>query len=329
MDDYTNGIHDAMAVKIGGIEQWISIRGKDKNAPLMLVLHGGPGSTLMGLSHTYQRPWEDYYTVVNWDQRCSGRTASISGSRPAEEITFDRMLADCLEVIDFLRNRFHREKIILFGHSWGTMLGAALAMRYPERLTGYISTGTVVNCRREYLAILDRLQTVYTARNDAKALENLQNLRPGAEAENGSWDWMLKINNLIIREGYSSVKAGSLSGSLKYELLPLLKSPEYRLKDALHLTAYKAYIPLNEKFMFNFNLEQYPNRYEVPVYYINGDTDWQTPYPIGKEYAEKTEAPDTAFYTLENCAHCWDVDAPEQMARILCEEIYPRIKKYI
>ena len=326
MEDYTKGICEAKAVKIGGIDQWISIRGEDISAPVMLVLHGGPGSTLMGLSHAYQRPWEKYYIVVNWDQRCSGRTASISGSEPEEEITFDRMLQDSVEMVDYLREHFSRKKIIVLGHSWGTILGAALAMQYPEKLICYISTGTVVNCRREYQAMFDQLEKTYAARKDAKALAHLKQLLPGLEKENASWDWILDINNLIIKEGYSSVRAKDLFSSLKYEFLPLLKSPEYRLKDALHLTAYKAYIPLNEKFMFNYDLEKLPNHYEIPVYYINGDTDYQTPYPVGREYALKTEAPDTAFYTLKNCAHCWDVDAPEQMTEILCEKIYPKIQ---
>lgn len=329
MDDYSNGICEARAVKIGGLDQWISIRGKDINAPVMLVIHGGPGSALTGMSHTYQRPWEELYTVVNWDQRCSGKTASISGSKTDVEITFDMMLNDALEVIDYLRERFQREKIIILGHSWGTMLGAELARRYPERLAGYISTGTVVNIRHEYRVIMDQLEKVYTARGDRKALDHLNDLRPGLEKPVGEWSWILDMNKLVIKEGYSSVKARGLGGAIRYEVLPLLRSPEYTLRDALNVTGFKAYIPLNEKYVFNFNLEQYENRYEVPVYYINGDTDWQTPYVLNKEYAAKTIAPDTAFYTLTNCAHCWDVDAPEQMTKVLCEDIFPRLKPYL
>ncbi len=328
MDDYSNGIHEASAVRIGGIDQWISIRGKDTNAPVLLVIHGGPGSTLTGLSHIYQRPWEALYTVVNWDQRYSGKTASISGTKPEKEVTFEMMLNDAVEVIDYLRSRFKREKIIILGHSWGTILGATLARLYPEKLIAYISTGTVVNCRKDYKLIIDQLEKVYKARGDKKNLKYLDTLRPYLDKPKGEWEFMLGINNLIIKEGYSSVKAYGLWTGFKYELLPMLQSPEYRLRD-FHLTAYKAYIPMSEKFQFEFNLEQHENRYDIPVYYVNGDSDWQTTYVAAKEYAENTVAPDTAFYTLENCAHCWDIDAPDQMAKVMCENIYPRLKKYI
>src|SRR6202789_1809010 len=69
-----HGVEVREAVKIGGISQWITVRGKDLNNPLLLYVHGGPGGAIMGVSWSFQRPWEDCFTVVEWDQRGSGKT---------------------------------------------------------------------------------------------------------------------------------------------------------------------------------------------------------------------------------------------------------------
>ena len=99
--------------------------------------------------------------------------------------------------------------------------------------------------------------------------------------------------------------------------MPLLRSPEYTLKDALNLFGYKAYTRIIEKDMPSFDLAKLGCEYRIPIYYIEGRQDMQTPY-----------APDKDFFTLDPCAHCWDIDAPEQMARVICEELPPRIRAY-
>lgn len=128
-----------------------------------------------------------------------------------------------------------------------------------------------------------------------------------------------------------ALKAGKIEKSRKKVFLQLtwglLQSPEYRLRDALNLFGYKAYTHIIEREMPDFDAEALGCEYQRPVYYINGDSDFQTPYELAKAYYGKTVAPETAFFTLKNCAHCWDLDAPEQMADVMCREIAPRLKE--
>lgn len=321
-------LQDAFPLKIGGVEQWISYRGTSKDNPVLLVIHGGPGSTLTGLSHIYQRPWEKYYTVVNWDQRCSGKTASVSGKTSPVEITIDMMVNDALEVTDYLRKLFNKDKIIILGHSWGTILGAHLAMKYPERYIAYISTGTVVNSRGQEKFLSEYFTKKFEETGETKKLEKVKALGQYWEDETIDQEKTLAMNRIVIEEGHSSVKAAGVIGALKYEIIPMLKSPEYSLKDSLNIFGYKAYSHIIEKEMPDFNAEKLGCDYQIPVYYINGDKDLQTPYPLAEEYFKKTIAPDKEFFTLNNCAHCWDLDAPEQMAEVMCEKLPQRIKNF-
>lgn len=117
-----NGIDEAMYAKIGGIDQWIQIRGQDRNNPVILCLHGGPGGSWLAQTPLFW-PWEKEFTVVQWDQRGTGKTLESTGSSVAATMSVDRMVQDGIEVSEFLRNHLHKDKIILLGFSWGSLLG--------------------------------------------------------------------------------------------------------------------------------------------------------------------------------------------------------------
>ena len=322
-------VHDSFALELGGVSQWVTIRGTDASNPVLLVIHGGPGSTLTGLSYTYQKPWEQHYTVVNWDQRCSGRTASLSGKTSPVQLTVDIILNDALELTDYLRERFHKEKIIILGHSWGTLLGARLALKHPDKYACYISTGTMVAGRRADKYQYEFFEKRFTEACDQKKLAKLRTIDGYWAEEPFDEEKALAMNKILIEEGFSSTRANDFVSAMKVEIIPMLKSPDYRLKDNLNLFGYKAYPYVLQTEMPAFDVEKLGCRYEIPIYYINGDTDIQTPYELAKEYYEKTVAPDKDFFTLSNCAHCWDLDAPEQMAEVMCSSLPERIKRYL
>ena len=126
------GIEALEQIDVGGTKQWISIRGLNKANPVLLVLHGGPGSPLTAASWAFQKPWEDFFTVVEWDQRGAGKnflatdTAAVGGT-----LSNERLARDADEVVAYLRKRLHKDKIVVLGYSWGTILGTRLAKRRP------------------------------------------------------------------------------------------------------------------------------------------------------------------------------------------------------
>ncbi len=125
-----NGIQQASFVSIGGIEQWVEIRGENIDNPVVLMLHGGPGGAMSSFSAIF-RPWEKHFTVVQWDQRGAGKTYGRNGTHE-DPMTIARMVRDGIGVTDYVENLLHKRKIILLGHSWGTELGVLMIRKHPE-----------------------------------------------------------------------------------------------------------------------------------------------------------------------------------------------------
>ena len=136
-------IDEGMFVSVGGIEQWVQIRGEDRNNPVVLVLHGGPGFSYVPFTPSF-RSWEHSFTVVQWDQRGTGKTFGRNGKTGSGEMSIDRMVRDAIEVAEFLTEHLHKRKVILFAHSWGTILGVPMAIKRPDLFSAYVGSGQIV-----------------------------------------------------------------------------------------------------------------------------------------------------------------------------------------
>src|SRR6202158_3852425 len=111
-----NGVERLDKVRIGGIEQWVSIRGADKRNPVLLLIHGGPGYVSMPMSWWFTRGWEEYFTVVQWDQRGAGKTYLLNDpGKIAPTLTPERMIADTEEIAAWARKEFGKDKIFVLG----------------------------------------------------------------------------------------------------------------------------------------------------------------------------------------------------------------------
>jgi proline iminopeptidase len=141
-----NGIEKLQVVNIGGLQQWVSIRGADKRNPVLLLLHGGPGYVSIPMSWWFTRGWEEYFTVVQWDQRGAGKTYLLNDpAKVANTMNRERMLADAVEMTNWARKELQREKIFVIGHSWGSYLGLELAVRHPDLLHAYIGVAQLTD----------------------------------------------------------------------------------------------------------------------------------------------------------------------------------------
>ena len=141
-----NGIQENIYVEIGGIEQYLQIRGEDQDNPIVLWLHGGPGFPLAYLSCYYQKDLEADYTIVCWEQRGCGRT--YYKNNDSGELTTDRLVADMDELVDYLCERFQKDKIIIMGQSWGTVLGVKYLNENPQKVAAYIGIGQVTEFKQ-------------------------------------------------------------------------------------------------------------------------------------------------------------------------------------
>src|SRR5467141_3603659 len=141
-----NGVERLEKVRIGGIDQWVSIRGTDRRNPVLLHIHGGPGYISIPMSWWFSRGWEEYFTVVQWDQRAAGKTHLLTHPATiAPTLTRERMIADTEEMAAWVRRELGKDKIFVLGHSWGSFLGLQLAEHHPEWLYAYIGVGQLID----------------------------------------------------------------------------------------------------------------------------------------------------------------------------------------
>ena len=137
------GINETLYADINGTKQWINIYGQDRNAPVLLYLHGGPGTATSWLDWSILRTLSEDYTIVDWDQRGFGHNYP----EYAEETlpTAEMFMQDGLEMTDFLREHLGKDKITLLGHSWGSVYASNLALEYPEKYDAVIAMSLLVD----------------------------------------------------------------------------------------------------------------------------------------------------------------------------------------
>jgi len=159
-------------VRIGGIEQWVGIRGRDRTRPVLLFLHGGPCDAQSPHLSLFA-PWEERYVVAQWDQRGCGKTYEKNGNT-TPDVTFERITQDAFEVSQYVLRRLGRRKLVLVGHSWGALLGLEVARRRPELFDAFVGTGQPVSAK----GIVDRMMssaiTRAQAAGDAAAVAELK-----------------------------------------------------------------------------------------------------------------------------------------------------------
>lgn len=298
-------------VLINGINQYLYHRGNNYNNPVLLFLHGGPGSAESIFAHAFQEKWEETFTVVHWDQRGSGKTLiKNKNSYP----TIDIMIQDLYEVIQYLKKEYKKDKIILLGHSWGSVLGTTFIKQYPEEVAYYIGVGQVVGMLENERVGYEKVKELIIQAKDKKSLRKLERVGeyPGA-----------KIDGKFMKKcGAVRKIQGKYNLAVKMSLqifLTAYKSPIFKFSDIIALPKG---VKANEKvmeYLGAFDLKVETRDYKVPMYYILGSNDWQTPYVIAKEYFETINAPRKDIYLIPEAGHMTMIDQPASFFDALIE----------
>jgi pimeloyl-ACP methyl ester carboxylesterase len=298
-------------VSINGINQYLFHSGTKYDNPVMLFLHGGPGSAESLFAHAFQEKWEDIFTVVHWDQRGSGKTLT---NNPDKYPTIDLMLKDLFEIIQYLKKKYNKQKIIILGHSWGSVLGSTFIKQYPEEVAYYIGVGQVINMIENERVGYEKVKELILQANDKKSLKKLEVLGdyPGDKFNSNFMEKCGKLRRLQGKYNLA-VKMGLSIG------ITVFKSPIFKLSD---LSALIKGTKANEKVLeslFLFDLKSESEEYKVPIYYILGGNDWQTPYVIAEEYFNRINAPYKNFYLIPNAGHMTMLDQPQLFFEALLE----------
>ena len=289
-------------VALNGIDHYVLHYALPPHKTVVLHLHGGPGSSAANFTHAL-RPYWDFGHVVYYDQRGAGRTQKKNKSKP-EDLTIEILIADLKEAVRYVKQKYETDRVVLMGQSWGTILGTRYALAYPEDIVGYIGTGHCVDTRREMKIIYDKLKAAAEAKGhqgDIQKILRLQNL-PHMDVEDKNYV-KSEARFFFLRTKYGlTLKTGSL-------LKLLFKSPIFKLSDLLlMIKAPKTNLKLM-KWQTDYSVWD-TTEYAVPVFYVLGEDDWQTPSTLAAEYFEKINAPQKKLYWIKNAGHATDVDNP-------------------
>jgi len=307
-----NGIDEAQYVRIGGIDQWIQIRGQDRNNPVLLCLHGGPGGSWLALT-TLLLPWEKEFTVVQWDQRGTGKTLETTGRSIADTMSADRMAQDGIEVAEFLRNHLHKDKIVLLGFSWGSLLGIHMAKQRPDLFYAYVGTGQITNMPKSLQMSYAYVLAKARAANDAEAVKKLESIGPPP------FDSMDKIGVFFQTLGkYECESDRNLPGGALF-------APNLSLWDIYNWIRGFAQAPTFHVYneMLSADLSSLGPDFQIPIFFFQGKMDERAQVSLAKEYFDSINAPHKEFVLLEGAGHFAVWSMPSRFLRELIARVRP------
>ena len=293
--------------EINGIRQYIQIRGADKNAPLMLFLHGGPGGSMAGLCHVMQPEWEHHFTVVNWDQRNACKTYLANKSNAAaisQSGTLEDYMADIDAVIAYLHTVYDFEKIILMGFSWGSLIGAEYAKRYGETVSHYIGVG-------QFIHYIDGLhyscewlrKVVKDAPADVEKINAFENSIPDPPKMTPAFMNFLQVFSML---GAKYIAKDGRAFPIK----SLLTSPFLRFGEKMAMVhgnpklfsgTYQTMLSHD----FRNNLH-----FDMPVMFVSGDEDFVCPNELLAQHFGQITAPQKKNVVISKATHTCFYDQP-------------------
>lgn len=289
-----NGIVADRFLRIGGIEQWISVRGEDRRNPVLLLVHGGPGDATSLYGWALLRSWFKRYTVVQWDQRGAGKTYGRNGpSTP--DVTFDRIVHDGLELSDSLRRMFGKDKIVVLGHSFGSTVGLQMVRTRPDLFLAFVGTGQIGAPADTTLAVAYRgVIAAARARGEATAVRELRSIGPPPWRDGRAYGVEHKWTNLLEHNDVF------LDASLSL----MLTAPGVTLRD------------INDDFdgegfsgeklvphLGDIDPALFRAAFAVPVFVIQGADDLTAPPSLARALIRNIRAPSKKFLTVKDAGH--------------------------
>jgi pimeloyl-ACP methyl ester carboxylesterase len=315
-----NGVEEQLEIPVGGTRQWITVRGRNRANPILLLIHGGPASPEMPISWVFQSGWEDYFTVVQWDQRGSGKSYNSNDPQKIRPtLSLERIVADAAEVIEFLRQRYGKERVFVLGHSWGSLVGLMLAYQHPELLHAYVGMGQVIDGAEAERVGYEWVLRQAEKDGNAEALEELRAIAPYPEK-----DGSVPLEKIDVQRKWSVYYGGLTVGrkdlDFYYDVGQL--SPDYTRADleAIDKGSRLSLGPLLPNLWRDYT---HMKRFRTPIVMFEGRHDYTTPSDVVADWFAEVEAPVKKFVWFEQSAHMMPVEEPGRLLVHLVQDVLP------
>ena len=308
-------------VALGGVEQSLIIRGLDSGAPVLLFLHGGPGSPEYAFFRATNRGLEDDFVMVYWEQRGAGM--SFDPDLDPDTLTLDQLISDTAQLSAYLANRFGQEKIYLMGHSWGSALAVLTANRQPDLFHLVFTVGQIANQFEGERLSFEWVRQEAERAGDEDAIVTLSSLTfPDFDAPADEWISFVMTQRRLVEE----YGGGSMHESIPFRRMVamVLSAPEYTLSDKRDFMKGSLFSLRNMwPELIATDLSEAVPVLEVPIVMMQGAYDMTTPYSLARDYFERLEAPEKHFYTFENSAHGVIFEEPERFNDLVRQHALP------
>lgn len=305
-----NGIQETVIIEVNGIKEELSIRGENKENPVILFLHGGPGSPVGYFDYLWEPYLNSDFTIVTYAQRGCGKTYY---DNPDAEISRELIIEDIDTTVDYLRGRFGQDKVIIMGHSWGTLIGTLYIQQHPEKISSYIGVGQVVNTYTgEDIAVKEAIRRA-TMAGDTEYVQQITNSYNRFCEKHEMGDDFTNYRNLEPKYllGEKEKTFGRIFFEAGFSPDMNWKDLKWFLIDSNKVLLSKDYPLTSDLFFFNaYEMQDY----QIPVYFISGGSDFVTPFVAVEEYYQSITAPDKQFIVLDGAGHTPYVDLPEEFA---------------
>lgn len=302
-----NGIDETLVLTLGGTRQVVNIRGADRANPVLIYIHGGPGSVEMPMAWTFQHPWEDFFTVVQWDQRGAGRSYPLNEPAViASTLTLDRYRDDAIELIEQLRQRFGQRKVFVLGHSFGSAVGLAVALKRPDLLHAYIGMGQLIDFRENEREGMRWTMDIARQRGDTAAVRAIEalapypNSRPFTIRQGDAWR--------AFANRYGSLAGNRPDADFYFDATKL--SPLYTDADRKAWAAGSAFtVTTLWPRLADVSFARV-RKLDVPLVLLLGRKDHTTPSTIAAAWAKRVAAPAKLICWFEQSGHVPMIEEP-------------------
>nr|MBS0021469.1 alpha/beta hydrolase [Gammaproteobacteria bacterium] len=303
---------------VGGITQSIWFRGVSRSNPALILLHGGPGASESALFRSYNSALEQHFLVVYWEQRGAGR--SFHSDIPPESMTIDRFVRDLDEVVERVKRRFGKAKVVLLGHSWGTVLGTIYASQRPENVAAYVGVAQISNMAQQRRLAYEFTLAEARRRGNAEAISELEKIGPPPY---GSVDHGLRVGTWTERFGgafHGDLATGKLIWSAlntdEANLIDLIKFGQGNRFSLRHLEGEISQLDLSHRY----------RSFEVPIVFLLGRYDWHLPAVLAEQYFDRIQAPCKRLIWFEQSAHNPPFEEPDRFNQVLAEQVLPLVR---
>ena len=312
-------------VPVNDTRQWVLIRSEDVANPVVLFVHGGPGTSQLTLMRKNTQPLERHFTIVNWDQRRAAK--SFAAGRDDAGMTMEQFVDDIIVLSSYLAKRFDKKKIVLVGHSWGSAIGLLAASRRPDLFSAYIGIGQVSRMAESELISFEWTRQQAEKATDQSSVEKLAAIGPPPYT--GS-NWRSKyVTERRILGKHGGEYYGSKSGAFGVVLRNLVFSREYTMLDRINFfrgvfqSVDALYPELSRIDLF----VQVPE-VKIAVYFCLGRHDYEVPSVLSAQYFEALKAPRKQLVWFERSAHLPNTEEKDKFNEFMIHTVLPTLPEW-